>query len=253
MYLILVAVPIILQVLCIVHAVKTGRPGWWIYVIIFIPLAGGIAYLIVEILPSLLSGHTRSDLRKTVIHTLNPQKKIEELKERLEESDTFLNRKELADEYMKQGGYLEAESLYRECLSGPYADDVYILHGLAGVLYHLGRFGEAEAYLLRIKEKDGRFESYDVWLLYADVLASSGKVEAAEDEYRILETSYPGLKAMYHYGEFLRKKGRKDEAVATFRRLVTLFSRMQHFNRRTERIWEQKARAVLREMESGFQ
>jgi hypothetical protein len=251
MHILFFSVPIILQIICIIHVLKTGRPGWWIFVIIFVPLAGGVAYLIVELIPSLLKSQRPARLHETLIHTLNPGKKIEELEERLEESDTFLNKKELADEYVRQGFYEKAEALYRQCLTGPYTDDIYILHSLAHTLFKLQRYDEAEELLQRIHEKEGRFENHDAWLLYADVLTEKGNYEEAEKEYRVLSTSYPGLKAMFHYGVFLRKNGKTNEASATFRQLLKLYSRLQSFNKRTERVWEQKAREALHDIESG--
>ena len=49
------------QVLCAVHAGKTGRPYFWIMLILALPGAGMIAYFVAEILPEMLSGrHART-------------------------------------------------------------------------------------------------------------------------------------------------------------------------------------------------
>ncbi|MEJ0008406.1 MAG: hypothetical protein WDM77_19110 [Steroidobacteraceae bacterium] len=47
------ALPIILEVLLVIHVLKTGRNTLWIWLIIFLPMAGGIAYVIVELIPEL--------------------------------------------------------------------------------------------------------------------------------------------------------------------------------------------------------
>ena len=62
-YLFVAALPIILTVLLIIHVIRTGRNTLWIWLIIFLPLAGGIAYTIVELIPELSRSRT---LRTTV-------------------------------------------------------------------------------------------------------------------------------------------------------------------------------------------
>src|SRR5262245_10843816 len=45
-------VSILLPVIAIVHLVRTGRDMRWIMLIVFLPVAGPLAYLIIEVLPS---------------------------------------------------------------------------------------------------------------------------------------------------------------------------------------------------------
>ena len=42
-----------LQLLCLAHVMRTGRPGQWVFIIMGLPLAGCLAYLFMEILPDL--------------------------------------------------------------------------------------------------------------------------------------------------------------------------------------------------------
>ena len=41
----------LLQILCVVHAVRTGRDRMWIYILLFLPGLGVLAYAFVEVLP----------------------------------------------------------------------------------------------------------------------------------------------------------------------------------------------------------
>ncbi len=56
----LIALPYLLQLLCIIHIVRTGRNTSWIWLIIFVPYVGGVAYLLVEVLPTLGRGGRRT-------------------------------------------------------------------------------------------------------------------------------------------------------------------------------------------------
>ena len=50
--------PYIIQALLIVHVIKTGRNQLWIWVLLFVPVGGGLAYLAVEIIPELFRSRT---------------------------------------------------------------------------------------------------------------------------------------------------------------------------------------------------
>ena len=58
-------VSIVVQILLIVHVLRTGRPFFWIFVLIFLPGIGALIYVAVEILPELLGGlRARRALRR---------------------------------------------------------------------------------------------------------------------------------------------------------------------------------------------
>ncbi|HSD69286.1 MAG TPA: PLDc N-terminal domain-containing protein, partial [Woeseiaceae bacterium] len=52
----LIVLSVIVQIALVVHVMRSGRQTYWIYLIVFMPVVGSIAYLIVEILPELLAG-----------------------------------------------------------------------------------------------------------------------------------------------------------------------------------------------------
>jgi hypothetical protein len=77
----LIALPYLLQLLCIIHIVRTGRNTSWIWLIIFVPYVGGVAYLLVEVLPTLGRGgrRTLATTRDIVVRSLNPSARLEGL------------------------------------------------------------------------------------------------------------------------------------------------------------------------------
>src|SRR5215831_8369976 len=42
------------QVVCAIHVVRTGRPYWWLFLIVMVPAVGVIVYFVAELLPGLL-------------------------------------------------------------------------------------------------------------------------------------------------------------------------------------------------------
>lgn len=59
---------VIIQVLLIVHIVKTGRNTTWIWIVVLLPAAGAIAYFIVEILPELMGGRSARKAKKKLCY-----------------------------------------------------------------------------------------------------------------------------------------------------------------------------------------
>jgi hypothetical protein len=53
-----------LQVLCLIHALRTGRDRMWVYVVILLPAVGSLAYAICELLPELIGPRLPQDIAK---------------------------------------------------------------------------------------------------------------------------------------------------------------------------------------------
>ncbi len=66
-------ISIIIQVLLVVHCIKTGRNTIWIWVIVLLPIAGPIAYIAVELLPELFGSRTAKRTARNVKKALDPQ------------------------------------------------------------------------------------------------------------------------------------------------------------------------------------
>jgi len=62
----------IMQLALIVHVIKTGRSYYWIMFLLFVPLLGGLAYFLVEVLPQFSGSIAGQRAVRSVKHTLNP-------------------------------------------------------------------------------------------------------------------------------------------------------------------------------------
>lgn len=107
------AVPIAFLVLClnlglVIHAAKTGRFSTWGWIIIFLPLLRGLAYILVELVPELLGSPRAQKTQRTLAHSLNPEKTYRRLRDRLADADTVANRAEFAEECAALGKWQEA-------------------------------------------------------------------------------------------------------------------------------------------------
>src|ERR1700712_3263914 len=98
-----------LQAYCAFHSYRRGTLNKWIYLIIFLPLIGGIIYIYSEILSNRRFNKPNIDVGAII----NPSGKIKKLEDELRFTDTFANKVKLADAYLETGQIDRAVELYR--------------------------------------------------------------------------------------------------------------------------------------------
>lgn len=203
-----------LQLLCVLHAVRSGRDRTWIYIILFVPLAGSLAYIVAELLPELLG--TRG-ARKAVAATrriLDPHQAYREALKQFEISPTAHNRRALAQACVESRAYGEAIQHYRSLLAGRDANDPEIMRALAEVQFLSGAHAAALATLDELKRHNPDYRSGEAHLIYARSLEALGRDAEAIEEYRTLCGYFGGEEARARLALLLNRLGREGEAAA---------------------------------------
>lgn len=241
----LLGLEVILQILCAVHIVRTGRPYYWIYIVILAPMVGMLAYFVIEILPDLLGTRTARTAVAGVGRALDPGKAVRIAERNLSMTPTTGNKAALADAYVDVGRVEEAAALYRDALTGVHATDPSLMQGLARAEFARGNFAEVERVLDALREANPHFQSADCHLLYARSMEEQGKVEAALHEYRALAPYYPGQEARCRYAMLLEKSGEHRESQRLFREICQSVELSPRHARRLQREWYDIARRAL--------
>lgn len=238
--------PIALELGCIIHAVKTGRVFPWIYVIIFLPLVGSIAYLAVEIVPDLMRSRTSHRLATGLRAAADPDRSFRQARRAADLVGSVDAKRALAEQHVARGQYPDAVALYERALTGQFRDDPALLQGLARAQFLAGDGGAAQATLDALQKADPSFVSADAHLLYARVLELQGKDNEALEEYRRLIPYYPGAEARCRFGLLLRKMGATEEAQRQFREILASFDGAPRHYRRAQKEWGDIARANVK-------
>jgi hypothetical protein len=233
------------QILCAVHVMKTGRPYYWIFIVMFAPMIGMLAYFIVEILPELTGSRTARSAVAGVGRALHPGRAVREAERDLAMTPTTGNKAALADAYLEVGRTDEAAALYRDTLTGVHATDPGLMHGLARAEFARGNFAAVEQALDALREANPDFQSAECHLLYARSLEEQGKVEPALHEYADLAPYYPGQEARCRYALLLEKTGNRRESQRIFREICQSIELSPHHARRLQREWYDIARRAL--------
>lgn len=238
------AVVLLIQFCFAYHALKTGRPYWWIFVIMAFPVAGCIIYYLVEVFPGSREQRSANRAARKLAQVLQPDADLRKRVEELEICGSVDNKLALAAECMNQQMHPEAARLYESCLNGVYASDGAILFGLARALVEAGEWGKAGMALVRLKSNAPKFRPLEAQLLEARLLEGRGENDAALSAYRRLIPVFVGLEARYRYASFLLRQGREDAAMEVFNDVVKSAKRFSSSLEEEER-WASAARRAI--------
>lgn len=233
---------LLVQLALIVHIVKTGRNMTWIFVVLFAPLIGTLAYIIVELLPEWTGSRSGVKVRRKLVKIANPERTLESASRNYEAADTAQNAMALAAEYLQKGRFEEARDLYQRALRGVHEDDPALLLGLAHARFGMSDAAGTIETLDRLKARNPGYDSPDGHLLYARAKEQRGDVPAAIHEYEALTRYYPGPEPTCRLAQLLKSQGRGDEARTLFGKVLKE-SRIagRHYNE-THREWVDMAR-----------
>jgi hypothetical protein len=237
---------IVLQIACVVHMVRSGRPYWWAWIVIFVPGIGVAAYLITQVLPDLQNDPRARRAARGLAKRLDPEKDLRRLRIELERADTVQNRLRLGAEFLELGAADEAETIFRETLRGMHATDPDILLALAKAQSAQGKAGETIATLDALKSANPGYRSPDGHLLYARSLEGLYRDSEALAEYDVLEDSFPGEEARVRKAELLRRLGRDAEARVVLEKVIERVRIAPDFYRKAQREWVDRAKQMLR-------
>lgn len=235
---------LVVQLACLVHALKTGRPYWWLWIIFGFPLIGVAAYVYLEVRPTWGRMNIHSLLWKLKSH----RERIRILRENLDDSTTVKNRLALAAALHDAGQFDDECQVLSEGLRGAFKDDATLLLRLAEAHLEAGQAGEAESILARTPDERSSDMQFQKALLAARVAAATERTADAETEYQELIARRRSEGPRYYYAELLFDTGRRDQAADILRDIVRQYRRGTVVWRFQERRWFYAARQMLRVM-----
>ena len=229
----------------IVHVIRTGRNMAWIFAIALLPIAGTLAYVVVELLPSLLGGRTGRRARSSVGRLIDPDRDLRRAMAEVELSGNVDARRRLGDELLERKQFAQAAEVYRGGLKGVFEHDTTLLLGLAQAEFGSGAFADARATLERLREHNADFKSPQSQLLYARTLEALDALEDAEPAYASAAAGYPGAEARLRHALLLKRRGKAEEARRLFKDLLDGAKLGPAHYRRDQAEWLEIARREL--------
>ncbi len=225
----------LLQILAIVHFIRRRPETWWLWIILIGGALGAGVYLAVEALPDLVD--TRNLFQR--------RKRIRELQALVRQNPSPGNYEELGDLYIDSGKWAEARVCYDKSISS-WTDslDPFYRRGIAEM--QLGDFQAAAADLERVLSKDPKYDFHRAIGLLADICAKTDQPEKARELFERASQRSILSETQVYYAEFLAEQGERDEARQVASSVLERRSAMPRFQKRRDRPWFRRAKAVLK-------
>ena len=232
---------IVAQIACAIHVIKTGRPYWWLWIILCFPLIGLAAYVYLEVRPSL----GKPGFQALLWNLKSSAERIRILEHELEESTTVRNRLSLADELHAAGKFDRECDVLSEGLRGAFKDDATLLMRLSEAHLEAGRTLEAQKTL----EKAVPEKSPDAQLQFALLKARVSSYQGNGDAETLFKETVARKRsegARYYYADHMLRTGRRDEAATILKDILYQYRRGTVVWRFQERKWYYAAKRLLK-------
>src|SRR4026207_1920762 len=102
------AVVLLVQLSFAYHALKTGRPYWWLFVIMGFPVMGCVLYYFIEVFPTSRESRKAEKAVRALAKSFDPGQGLRENVANLEDCGSVDNRISLARSCMDRRMYPEA-------------------------------------------------------------------------------------------------------------------------------------------------
>ena len=229
-----------------IHAMKTGRSQWWLFILLLVPLIGSIAYVVIELIPAIFRSRGAKQVATNIGSVLDPDKEWRERVKQAELVDSVDAKRALAEECEKKGLWADAIRLYQAAATGIFADDPAVLTGLARAQLGAGDATAALETLHKLEEAEPNPHTQDSHLLLARALEAAGRTGEALAEYEEVTRYFAGFEARARYGLLLLKQGHVGEARDLFMEIVRSSSAKPVAMAPGDKEWIRIAKANLR-------
>lgn len=236
---------LLMQIAFAIHAIRSGRETFWLYIIAFLPGIGCAIYFFTQVLPDMQNNYTVRKAGNRLLKAMDPERELRRRKEELEIADTVANRVKLAEECIEAEFYDEAITLLQRCQQNGH-DDPDILLKLAQAQYGSGQYQAAINTLDNLIATHPGFRSPEGHLLYARSLEGAGDTANALEEYQALVDNFPGEEARLYYAKLLEMDGQNSKARQVLKEILLRSKRAPKYYRRKEQPWIRQAEQMLK-------
>ena len=222
---------IALQAYCLYHLFKHRNQFYWVFVILFVPLIGCIIYLITQV----YNKRDVETIQENVASIVNPTKKIKDLEKKLQFSETYQNKVDLADAYVQTKDYKKAIPYYISALEGNFQNDFYVIEQLVKAYFSIEDYDNVILYAEKIKDHP-EFKKTSSQFLYGLALEKKGNIEAAETNLKEINIRFSFYQERFVLAKFLIDRNKVREAKAI---LNEIHNESQHMTQQNKRIYRQ--------------
>ena len=239
------ALSLMLQIGLIVHVFRNGKDRFWIYLIFFIPVAGSLAYFLLEVLPDLRHSRAANSTGRIVSRVVNPGGKQRQLEAQLAACNTVANKLALAAALLENKQFSQAIELLEGARAGIYQNDPKIMASLGQAYFQAKHFDQALTNYRSLLAHHPDLMSARDYLHLAIACQECEKLPEAETNFRTALAKSGSFEIKYRFAMMLLSTGRGDEGNELLAEILRLAKVIPTHALRLERPWIKAAEAAL--------
>ena len=213
--------------------------------LLFMPLIGGIAYFIIEVLPDFSNSMSGQRAVRNVKKTLNPGADLRHHEAAWEQSPNADNGRRYAEALLDMGKISEAEEIVNQALRGLFKTEPTLLLVKARIQFDQERYSEAIESLENLQEHNPNFRNASGHLLFARALEADGQIQKATREYSAVSGYFPGVEARYRLAMCLKNSGSEQASNAEFDSIINDAKLAPAHFRKSQKPWLDAVRKEL--------
>ncbi|SFD52115.1 hypothetical protein [Massilia yuzhufengensis] len=221
---------LIVAIFFAIHAVRTGRPLYWLLILFSFPLLGSLVYFGVVFLPHSRIERQARQAGRAIQKTLDPGRDVRDARQLFDLTPTAHNRMRLAAALLEAGQAAEAVAQYDACLQGPFAGDAEVILGAARARAANGEHAAAVALLAPLQSKQPAYRPQEVGLALGRACAALGRPDEAAAQFSMVVERFGSIEARVELA--LWALAHRNEAAAQ-RELAEIAHARRHMAKHT--------------------
>lgn len=207
-----VGLHVIVAVFFAIHAVRTGRELYWLFILFMFPLLGSVVYFAVVFLPDTRLQQGARKAGAALQKTIDPGRDLRAAQHAFDLTPTAHNQMVLAAALLDAGKVTEAVAQYDACLQGPFAQDAEINFGAARAHLANGQPQAAIGLLEPLQARHPKFRVEQSGLLLARAYAAAGMHDKAGVLFDAMAQRFCSLESRAEFFVWAVTQGRTDLA-----------------------------------------
>jgi hypothetical protein len=207
-----VGLHVLVAIFFAIHAVRTGRELYWLFILFMFPLLGSVVYFAVVFLPDTRLQQGARKAGAVLQKTIDPGRDLRAARQAFDLTPTAHNQMVLAAALLDAGKVTEAVAQYDACLQGPFAHDAEINFGAARAHLAYGQPRTAIGLLEPLQARHPHFRVEQSGLLLARAYAAAGMHDQAGALFDAMAQRFGSLEARAELFIWAVAQGRYDLA-----------------------------------------
>jgi hypothetical protein len=226
------------QVAAVIHWSRKRPEAFWLWIIIIGGMIGALAYFLIEGLPDL------ANVQRT-LRGPTRRKRIRVLRSLVLLNPSAGNYEELGELLLDEKRYREAREAFDQALSvRTDSIDPFYRRGIAEFELHEDEAAVAD--LRRVTTADPKYGFWRAASLLGQALARLGRTDEAMAVFDKIAQSATGAEPLVAAAQFFADHGRQAEALEIATGIAMRDATMPAYQKRRDRSWLRKARALER-------